>query len=392
MPRQPRTLLVGVRGSDVVRHQIRASTRVQVGLHEPVAGGGGGSRRGVRQGQHRGRDGDGVRLLHVDGVGGGHLGHRLEVGQVLEVERHGTVGDIQSDHGGVDAHQLLEDVLQVAILVGARDLSQTIFETFQSGARSGHKLAVIIAAQELVEGLHGLRHIGEEARDVCQELGVHLGERHLHALRHVLSGVGRSSLGEHIGVIHAVVLQLHVGHQGGGHNLAHDISVGGSVLLQDKGEGYNTSCHFLLCLIARQDLLDTLYHTSPLFIVRIYPAAAVALFLYLLDTMKSLRRRPPSNEQCTNVCKEECEFLLNLVHKLVELSEFVRPKVVTSAMIYKQEAKAVAKVTPLGFAKFLFRQKFPEECVPDDMIEVLYRVGMIREYPPDYIPNPMYMW
>jgi hypothetical protein len=108
--------------------------------------------------------------------------------------------------------------------------------------------------------------------------------------------------------------------------------------------------------------------------------------------MKSLRRRPPSNEQCTNVCKEECEFLLNLVHKLVELSEFVRPKVVTSAMIYKQEAKAVAKVTPLGFAKFLFRQKFPEECVPDDMIEVLYRVGMIREYPPDYIPNPMYMW
>ena len=100
--------------------------------------------------------------------------------------------------------------------------------------------------------------------------------------------------------------------------------------------------------------------------------------------MKRLRRNAVTSA-CTNVCKDECEFLLGIIHELVALADFVRPKVVTSAMIYQQKAEANLTVTPLGFAKFLFKQKFPDECAPIDPVLLLYRVGMIKEIPPDYV-------
>lgn len=102
-------------------------------------------------------------------------------------------------------------------------------------------------------------------------------------------------------------------------------------------------------------------------------------------TMKTLRRNAP-NSACTNVCKEECEFLLGIVHELVALADFVRPKVITASMVYQQKAEATLTVSPLGYAKFLFKQKFPEECCPEDPVILLFRVGFIKEIPADYVP------
>jgi hypothetical protein len=106
--------------------------------------------------------------------------------------------------------------------------------------------------------------------------------------------------------------------------------------------------------------------------------------------MKTLRRNAVSSA-CTNVCKEECDFLFAIVQKLVELADFVRPKNVTSAVIYQQKATAELKVTPEGFAKFLFRQMFPNECLPDDIVTLLYRVGFIKQLPEGYVlQEPVY--